>query len=236
MLADAEKREREEDRLFTREDIISVARYHRNAGHSRGESSSSARPETPAPAESTPSINPHQQCQAEIDRLTQRLSLEKEVRHQLEHRLSGQAQQTRRNEELEAEVYELKCALNAEKERHARTQERVSKLNGLGLPRAPLPAEEGAGVEKGLGLGLRHTGSLKENRILDPEWNRLMEDVPLPYTPAALQKSRESERIVELEKIVEGQKTVNEELMGKIGEWKEVSLSRYPWYGKASAE
>jgi hypothetical protein len=75
---------------------------------------------------------------------------------------------------------------------------------------------------------LRHSRSLKEYRlILEPS-------EALPYTPSSRQTSRETEQIQRLETIVKGLKSVNEELLSKIAQWRQVSRWSVPWLGKLS--
>ncbi len=75
--------------------------------------------------------------------------------------------------------------------------------------------------ERGLPLPhpepLRHSGSLKEYRKI------FGQNEPLPYTPSARAATRESEKVEQLETVIRGLKTVNQELLRKIAEWRQVN-------------
>lgn len=78
--------------------------------------------------------------------------------------------------------------------------------------------------ERGLPLPhpepLRHSGSLKEYRKI------FGQNEPLPYTPSARAATRESEKVEQLETVIRGLKTVNQELLRKIAEWRQRVLQQ----------
>jgi hypothetical protein len=102
---------------------------------------------------------------------------------------------------------------------------RVSRLNELGLPR---PLDDAPSPTSGKQT-LRHTGSLKEQRLAPMDSARDNDAIqPLPYSVSArLSKTREAEEIERLEKVIVGLKTVQDELLGKVEEWQRVCLTMH---------
>lgn len=94
---------------------------------------------------------------------------------------------------------------------NAAMQESKSSMDERGLP-LPRPLAVSHSEP------LRHSGSLKEYRTL------IEPNEALPYTPSARAASRESEKIEQLETVVNGLKTVNQELLRKIADWRQVNV------------
>jgi hypothetical protein len=212
---------------FTREDIIKVARYHRR--NNSNQVNDLAADLSVADMSRTGLELEVRDMTIERDEWRQRYLEEKEARVALAEDL---AEERRRNKQqrdqsalLEEEIARLRGSLDDARQEIDQAQDRVSRLNELGLPRIPI---DDTGHAQPSTSGLRHTGSLKENRVtLNSDASAGVE--PLPYSVTArVRRTQEGEEILKLEKVITGLKTVQDELLNKIEEWRQVSTSCLP--------
>lgn len=141
-----------------------------------------------------------------------------EMEQALKEQQDGAASHTRRIALLEAELKQER--LDKEK-----AQQRVSKLNEIGLPKLPADRDLSDQPTSSTRQPLRHTGSLKESRYTSMDTATPSRVEPLPYSVSArVNKSREDEEIEKLGKVIEGLKNVQDELLSKIAEWQTVRI------------
>lgn len=215
----------EQEATFTAADIVSVAQYHRRNRSIQVNGLVADLARTGVELGTTKELV-HGQTEIE-----EKYKTERSVRIRLEQELKVERQagveKDRRMREMAECIDRLEQEAAESRAMTQRANERISRLNELGLPRPPAEAPRSstlAGSDQSPTTGkqaLRHAGSLKEQRLapatLDVE----------PYTPAARAlKSRESDEIDRLNKVIEGLKTVQNELLGKVEEWQEVSPVR----------
>lgn len=189
---------------FTAEDIAHVARYHRR-NHSNQVNDLAA--------DLSVADLSRTGMQLEIDRLVhdkteveRKYEREKLARIELEEELEAErragAQKDQAMRAMTEEIAKLQQQVSLAHTETARANDRVSRLNEMGLPRPPAEPE---GDQSPTGGKLRHTGSLKENRLAS---------------------SREDEEVVRLNKVIEGMKTIQDELLLKVEDWRQVNLPR----------
>jgi chromosome segregation ATPase len=195
---------------FTAEDIAHVARYHRR-NHSNQVSDLAA--------DLSVADLSRTGMQLEIDQLVhdkteveRKYEREKLARIELEEELEAERRAgVQKNQAMRAmteEIAKLKQQVSLARTGTTRANDRVSRLNEMGLPRPPAEPEGDQSPTAGKQQVLRHTGSLKEPRLASM------------VQPA---KSREAEEVDRLNKVIEGLKTVQDELLAKVEDWRQVS-------------
>jgi hypothetical protein len=207
---------------FTTEDVVKVARYHRrNQSNQLNDLASDL---SVADLSMTGLELKVQNLTEEKANCERKYERERAHRMELEDELGAERKSAvdrdRINRVMAEDIAILRQEVMAARQEAELANARVSRLNELGLPRpfgdAPSPTH---GKQ-----ALRHTGSLKEQRLAP--MNSVDTDViiqPLPYSVSTrLAKSREAEEVERLEKVITGLKTVQDELLGKVEEWQRV--------------
>ena len=200
---------------FTAADVANVVRYHRRNNSNQVNEIASGLTRTGLELEATQEFAQdvtEAECKYERE-LSIRMEREEELA--LERQAGAEKERTIR--EMAEHIARLEQEVSASRAETQRVNERVSKLNELGLPRPPANVSAEQSPTAGKQPILRHAGSLKEQRLAP------MDTKVEPYTPSArAQKSREAEEIDKLNKIIEGLRTVQSELLIKVEDWQEV--------------
>ena len=208
---------------FTTEDVVKVARYHRR--NQSNQLSDLASHSSVADLSMTGLELKVQNLTEEKAICERKYEREKAHRMELEDELEAERKSAmdrhRINRVMAEDIAILRQEIVDARQEAERANARVSRLNELGLPRSP---DDAPSPTHGRQI-LRHTGSLKEQRLAPMD--SVDADVtiqPLPYSVSArLAKSREAEEVERLEKVIAGLKTVQDELLGKVEEWQRVS-------------
>ena len=207
---------------FTTEDVVKVARYHRR--NQSTQLNDLASDLSVADLSMTGLELKVQNLTEEKANCERKYEREKTHRMELEDELGAERksamERERVNRIMAEDIAILRQEVLAAREEAELANARVSRLNELGLPR---PLDDAPSPTHGRQT-LKHTGSLKEQRLAP--MGSCGGDIivePLPYSVSArLAKSRESEEVERLEKVIVGLKTVQDELLGKVEEWQRV--------------
>lgn len=197
---------------FTAEDIAHVARYHRR-NHSNQVNDLAADLSVADLSRTGMQLEIDQivHDKTEVERKYEREKLARiELEEELEAERRAGVQKDQAMRAMTEEIAKLKQQVSLARTETTRANDRVSRLNEMGLPRPPAEPDGDQSPTAGKQQVLRHTGSLKEPRLASM------------VQPA---KSREAEEVDRLNKVIEGLKTVQDELLAKVEDWRQVSGS-----------